>query len=55
MNLQLPLEARFTMRGALADRLERFWPMRNATDRPTRIVARSSIHQIVQMLRQLIP
>ena len=55
MILQIPLEARFTMRGALADRLTRFWPMRNATDHPTRTVARSSIRQIVQMLRQLLP
>ena len=55
MILQIPVDARFTMRGALADRLERFWPMRNAPDRPTRIVARSSIRQIVQMLRQLLP
>jgi hypothetical protein len=55
MILQIPLEARFTLRGALADRLSRFWPMRNANDQPTRIVARSSIHQIVEVLRQLIP
>lgn len=55
MILQIPLEARFTMRGALADRLARFWAIRNAADRPTRIVARASIRQIVQMLRQLLP
>jgi hypothetical protein len=55
MTLQIPHDARFTMRGALADRLTRFWPMRNADDHPTRIVARSSIHQIVEVLRQLIP
>jgi hypothetical protein len=55
MNLQVPFDARFTMHGALADRLGRFWPMRNAPDKPTRIVARASIRQIVHMLRQLLP
>lgn len=55
MTLQIPLEARFTMRGALADRLCRFWPMRNSSERSTRIVARASIRQIVQLLRQLMP
>lgn len=55
MTIQLPIEARFTIHAALSDRLCRFWPLRNSPDRCTRIVARASIRQLVEMIRQLLP
>lgn len=53
--IAIPDNARFTAHAAFADRICRFWPMRNSAERSTRIVARASIRQLVRLMRQLQP
>jgi hypothetical protein len=55
MTITLPAAARFTARVAFADRLCQFYAMRNSPHRPTRVVARASIRQLVRLMRQLQP
>jgi hypothetical protein len=55
MTLTLPDAARFVARDAFAARICRFWPLRNTSHQPTRVLARASIRYCVSLIRQLQP